>query len=64
MEDRIKLYLDNFPDMNRDKAIAMIESFDKVINERQNFCHQLPAMVAKRKAEFERKNNPQTTKRK
>jgi len=42
----------------------MIESFDKVINERQKFCQQLPAMVAKRKLEFERKNNPQTTKRK
>jgi len=64
MEDRIKLYLDNFPNISRNEAIAMIESFDKVINERQKFCQQLPAMVAKRKLEFERKNNPQTTKRK
>jgi len=60
MEDRIKLYLDNFPEMNRAQVIKMIEFFDRAIEERVLFCQKLPARVAKRKAEYEKKMNPQT----
>lgn len=58
MEERIKLYLDMFPNIDRAQVIKMIESFDKAIEERVLFCQKLPAKVAKRKAEYEKKMNP------
>lgn len=60
MEERIKLYLDTFPDIDREQVIKMIESFDKAIEERILFCQKLDVRVAKRKAEYEMKMNPQT----
>lgn len=49
MEDRIQLYMSNFPDITREKAIKMITSFDNAIKERILFCKKLSLKSKKSK---------------
>jgi len=60
MEDRVAFYKKVFPMLTEELLAEMIADYDKAQEERVLFCQKLPARVAKRKAEYEKKMNPQT----
>ena len=67
MEDRIQLYMSNFPDMTREKAIKMITSFDAHIEKRRLFCQERLLEIEAKQMEEKRKAKEvqsKTTKRK